>query len=491
MSRAARELVRKNPGLAPGLALVAVLAIWSHRDGGYAVVDWAPGAIFVLALALIVLLLAPGSFGRTVPLVVTTSFLAAFTLWSYLTIGWAEVQANAWTGANRTLLYLVVFVLMTARPWSSAGASVFLGAYAMGVWAVSMVAFGRAVDLTDVSLAFREGRLAVPISYSNASCALFISAALPALHLAARREVPAVLRGAFLAAAGTLVELVLLTQSRASLVILPVMAVLWVLIVPGRVRSVVALFTVTAVVGVSAPWHLDVYRAVLSETDAGSVLERSLVVVASSAIVLFALGTVWGWLDSRIEVSPRVTRVSGRALTGLTASVVVIAVAVAAASVSNPGARASAAWDHFRNEQYVSDAETPHLASGFGSGRWKIWTVAVDQFAESPVIGAGGDNFGVDYLRERQDQAQPLHPHSIELRTLSQTGIVGSLLLLGFLASAAWAVLSNARGATPYTLGLVGISGLVFCYWLDRLVLGDTGTRRAGIRVARVGHARP
>ena len=40
--------------------------------------------------------------------------LAAYTVLSFLSILWARVPADAWEGANRTLLYLAVFALFAA-----------------------------------------------------------------------------------------------------------------------------------------------------------------------------------------------------------------------------------------------------------------------------------------------------------------------------------------------------------------------------------------
>ena len=49
--------------------------------------------------------------------------LAGFALWSYLSITWADQNADAWDGANRTALYAIVFALFALWPLGSRGAA--------------------------------------------------------------------------------------------------------------------------------------------------------------------------------------------------------------------------------------------------------------------------------------------------------------------------------------------------------------------------------
>ena len=455
----------ESPALLPGLMLVAVLGIWSYRDGGYAVTDWGAGALFVVALVLVLWLVAPVSASDGRGPWVAAGLLAAFTGWSYLSIAWAEVPSEAWTGANRTLLYLGVFLLVIARPWRPAGAAVLLGSYSVAIGVVALVSFWRVVDDVDVAGSFTEGRLAAPIAYANATCALYVAAALPALYLASRREVPVVLRGVFLALVGVLAELALLTQSRASLVAVPVILVAYFILVPGRVRTALTLVLVSLVVVSVVPRLLEVYEILLSGGDAGAVLRDARAAVLRTAIVLLLLGTVAGLVDRRVRIPARLSTVSSRALLGLAAVAVAGVVVVGLLTVAHPVARAQAAWDNFRSEDYVTDPGTPHLTSGFGSSRYRLWLVAADQFTEHPIVGVGGDNFSVTYLRERDDQAQPRYPHSVILRTLAQTGLVGALLLGGFLVASCWALWPRLRHGAPFTRGVAAVSALVFGYW--------------------------
>jgi hypothetical protein len=51
------------------------------------------------------------------------------------------------------------------------------------------------------------------------------------------------------------------------------------------------------------------------------------------------------------------------------------------------------------------------------------------------------------------------------LRTLSQTGIVGTVLFVAFLVAAAWAIAPGLRRGTVFARGVVGIAATVFAYW--------------------------
>ena len=94
--------------------------------------------------------------------VLALAALAAFTVWSFLSITWADARGDAWDGANRTLLYLLVFALFAALPWKAAEASILLGAFALatavaGAWASARP--WRGATAASPSAAWRADRL--------------------------------------------------------------------------------------------------------------------------------------------------------------------------------------------------------------------------------------------------------------------------------------------------------------------------------------------
>ena len=163
--------------------------------------------------------------------------LAAFVLWSFASIAWAEVQSTAWNGANRALVYLLVYAVFSVVAWRADSAAIVLGLYAVGLAVAGAVILIDATGST-ATLSLLNGRLAEPTGYPNAVAALFIGGFWPAVHLASRREVPWYLRGFLLAAAGFLVQLALMPQSRAALLTIPFALIFYLLVTPNRIRAV-------------------------------------------------------------------------------------------------------------------------------------------------------------------------------------------------------------------------------------------------------------
>ena len=78
----------------------------------------------MLVLLAIALLAVPLRFAE-IPVAVKLALacLAAYTALSFLSILWAAAPAEAWEGANRTLLYLLVFALFSLWPRRGASAA--------------------------------------------------------------------------------------------------------------------------------------------------------------------------------------------------------------------------------------------------------------------------------------------------------------------------------------------------------------------------------
>ncbi len=121
----AHGVAARGPGDGPGAGAIALFVVWATSQAGYPLTHWAPGALIVLALLAIALLAVPLRSAE-IPLTVKLALacLAAYTALSFLSILWAAVPGDAWEGANRTLLYLMVFALFAL--WRARGASAAL-----------------------------------------------------------------------------------------------------------------------------------------------------------------------------------------------------------------------------------------------------------------------------------------------------------------------------------------------------------------------------
>jgi hypothetical protein len=460
--------LRAAPVAVPLLVAVALMVVGSQRDGGYAVTTWAPGALLLLALlALCRWSLPLRSSEVPRPVVVALSALAGFTAWSYLSIAWADDQGVAWEGANRTLLYLVVFALFALWRQRPETAALVLGAWtlALGVLAiVTAVRLGAAGAAREL---FLGDRFAHPSSYPNASAALWMMAAWPAVGLAAARRVPWALRGAFAGAAVACCDLALLTQSRGAMIATPIVLVLWFALLPERVRRMMAVLPVALAVGLAGPAMLRVGDRLdaSGHPDIAGALDAASRGVLLGVVVAGILVAAGAWVESRRPVSEETGRRVHRALgTAGIAGVVVIVIA-ALAVAGNPVDRARDAWHSFKGG-YAQHSSGPRLISGLGSNRYDFYRVGLGLFGDHPIAGIGADNFEQDYMLHGRSHETPRYPHSIEVRTLAQTGLIGAALLLVVFAAAAVAVARAARDPDPLGRAVVVAAAGVPLYWL-------------------------
>jgi tetratricopeptide (TPR) repeat protein len=455
-SRAATFLVAALP--------LGIFLLWGAVDGGYPPTLWYPGALALLGLLVLLLVAAPQLL-RTLPrpALAALGLFAGFTVWSVLSIAWADDRGEAWDAANRTLLYLAVFGVFLLWPWRARHGALLLGAYALGVAAIAAVTFASLLRAEDPYSFFIGGRYAEPVGYLNANCALFLSAFWPAAFLASRRETPWWLRGLFLASAGFLLEQAILPQSRGSLFVFPLAVALYLALVPGRVRSLLVLAPACVAAYLVREPLLDLYSAWRDQTLPGA-LDGVVEPILGSALVLFALGTVYGAVDRFAPLPSDVARL-GRWVVGIaTVLVAFVAVVVLLAIHGNPVTRAQEAWDEFTAGQQFEEGSS-YFGSSLGSNRYDFWRVAMGEFRASPLVGAGAGSFADAYLRERESLEEPLYPHSLPVMVLSQTGLVGALLFGGFLVAAlvaAW--LARSRGS-PLGSAVVSVAVVAFAYW--------------------------
>ena len=127
------DLSFRNPVLPAGALAVAIWLIWAAINGGFAPTQWGlVGAALAVLLAVATIASPPrvAIWGRG--RIVMLSALLAFVAWNYLSILWADVPADAWSGADKTLLYAAGFALFAMWPWTPKGVVAILGLFALG-----------------------------------------------------------------------------------------------------------------------------------------------------------------------------------------------------------------------------------------------------------------------------------------------------------------------------------------------------------------------
>jgi len=458
-----------SPVTLPMLVAVVVFVTWAATEAGLPLSHWYPGTLFLLGL------LAATAFvlsarGRDLPRATKVAgiFLLGFTAWSYASILWAEAQSDAWDGANRTLLYLVVFALFALWHQDEAGATVVLGTWVLGIAGMGLVNLLVVTAADDPGTAFIGDRLAEPAGYTNAAAATLMMAFFPALVLAGRRELLWWSRGIFAAAALLLADVALLSQSRGSIYAFPILVVLFFMFVPGRVRSFAVLLVVGGAVAATAPGVLDVGRRLRDGETAVVAMSGAARPIVLAALVVAALVTALARFDRIRRLPVPTERRLARAVGAVGVAGAALGVIVALAIAGNPVDLVRDGWRSFKQEdQPVMAANTSsRLGSGLGSNRYDFYRVALDNFADRPLVGKGGDNFERDYLVRGRSLETPRYPHSLELRTLSELGIVGALLLLGVVAGVFAGAVAAMRRGPPLGRAVAGGAAMVFAYWL-------------------------
>jgi tetratricopeptide (TPR) repeat protein len=467
-----REALRRSPVTVPALGAIALFVIWASSDAGYPVTHWAPGGLILLGLLAITLFTVPLRLGEVgVALRVAVACLALYTALSYLSILWAHVPGDAWEGANRTLLYLLVFSLFAL--WAQRGAT---AALLLCVWALAMIVLAAFVLLhvngaANPAHLFAEGRLKYPGDYENAAAATWCMAMWPALLLAASDRIPWALRGVLAGGTVLLGDLALLSQSRGSLYATVVMLILVFALIPGRVRTLVVLVPVAIGIGVGTPTLLHVGDRLTGGGDVRSALHAATAVSFAGAIAVGLIVAAGAALEHRTELGEEtVTRIS-RGIGAIAIAGLIALIAGGWVAAGNPVARVEHAWHTFKGGYQADNAKVNRLVSGLGSGRYDFYRVALNEFSAHPILGIGADNFAEQYLAHAREGETPHYPHSVEIRTLVQTGIIGTLLALvglaaALLAGGGAALSSAARRSDPLgaTVAAAALAG--FAYWV-------------------------
>jgi len=454
--------------IVPGLLIAALYAVLAGSEGGVAETDWYPATVFVIAL-LTVVVIGSGRALLALPrsVLLAIALFAAFVLLNYLSIGWADDRGVAWHAANMTLLYFATFALFAVWPWTARAAMIVLCAFGLAIAVVGWVVLSNAAGADDPTTYLIKQRFAEPIGYPNGNAGLFVLAAWPLVLLAARREMPWLLRGVALGAGGALVDLALLSQSRGSLLAGAIVLVGCLLLVPGRVRTLVALATVAGVTALSVPELLDVYEVAGDGGDVGAALSAVRDAVVLSFVALFGLGASAGLIERYADMPQRVAERIARVVAVVAVLVGVAGCAAAVAKIGNPVSYAQDRWEAFKHaEPLTTQTKGDRLTASLdGRSRDEFWSVALGELRSRPLGGMGAGNFAIAYARERRDFEEPEDPHSLPVRIVSQTGIVGGALFLGFLLAAGAAAWRVRRAPDPLRRAVAASALIAFAYF--------------------------
>ena len=425
---------------APALLIV----FFSFDSGGFfpdsvALGDIALAVMLVIRLGLSQRPLAAFGPRALVPLV----GFAGLAGWALLSQVWSHAPGRATIAFDRDLLYALTFALFASVGATRARLLWAVRGVALAMVAVSAVALISRVA-PDVLATSPDpdsgGRLAYPLTYSNALGVFCAIAAVLCLHLAAnddRRAVRALSAGALPVLGATL----LLTFSRGGLLTAVIGLVAYAVL--GRPRGLLSTLIATApttAIAIKAAYDATLLSTPIP-TSAAAVRQGHHVafVVLACAAAAVAVRALLLLVDRVLEGERSPIDRHRRALGGAAAAAAAGAVAVALAL----GAPAAVAhrWEQFVGQQAVpgSSLLRSRLTSTSNDGRIGFWTVAYDAFLAHPIDGTGADTYEILYYEHRQSTDVVLNGHSLYIETLGDLGVVGlafvALFVLGTLAA--------------------------------------------------------
>jgi O-antigen ligase len=387
-------------------------------------------AVVVLAAALVAVAfgrLPVPRIGRSgLPLIAAA---VALTLWIGVTMAWSIVGDRSWDAFNKAVAYcaflgLGVVLAAVGRRFGARLAASTLSLVISATLVYALVA--KAVPALDPE-GDRVARLREPVEYWNALALLADVAIVLGLWLGVERAHRGAIRvlGALLVYVATLA--LLLTLSRAGVVVAVGAVALWLAISRERVAGGLLLVAAAGPAILVGAWAFT--RPALTEdvaTRSDRIADGTVFGVATLVGAVVVASVVA--LALRRSLDPDVHRRVGRGLIAL-AAVVVIG-AGAAASVSAADALSSS-----RDcSEVVNDPS--RLGSLDPNLRLCWWEEALDVYSFHGPEGAGAGTFEVVRKRFRQDARNVVQPHSVPLQHLADGGVVGLGLFVALVLAA-------------------------------------------------------
>ncbi|HET8863309.1 MAG TPA: O-antigen ligase family protein [Solirubrobacterales bacterium] len=365
--------------------------------------------------------------------------LTAFVAWTALSLTWTESVEKTSADLARVATYLGVFVLaLFARDREGARRVVAaVGAGIVFVAAIALLsrlhsAWFPAADQTAQFLTSNRERLSYPLHYWNGLAAL-IAIGLPLVLQIATRARATLWRAAAAAALPAMALTAFMTLSRGGIAAAFLALAVFVALTPDRLSIVPTLLLsgLGSLVLIVAADHRDALQHGLMNASADRQGDELLLIVLAVCAIVGLLQAAIVLAASNRE-RPAWARVPRRTTLVALAAGALIVLAVAGAAGA-PG-RASDAWAEFK-EKGSPGTGTDRLGSVAGQNRYQLWSAAVKENASDPLTGTGSGTFEYWWARNADVPEIVRDTHSLYLQTLGELGIVGLVLLIGFLAA--------------------------------------------------------
>ena len=383
---------------------------------------------------------------------ITGGLLSGLGLLAALSIVWSLTPEQSFVEFNRIALYLGIFILAVLAGtrdnltrWAD---GVAIGVVAIGLLALAARIFPGVIPMPDLSgISGGQTRLAFPFGYWNALGAM-LAIGLPLLLRLAVAARSLVARGLAVGVIPVLGAALFLTGSRGGMgAALVGVAVVLVLTRPraGAIWAVVCAGAGSAVLVAALVSREAFVEANADAAALATAQGRSFGAFALGVCLLTGLAHAGGIAGARARgLSPPRLRLGPAAKLALgTLAIVAVAGAVAAA---DPGRVLEAFKQPGLDDAGGQGARG--LVIGGGTGRYQLWTAAVEEFRAHPVLGGGAGSYQLWWATNPQLPYFVRDAHSLFLETLGELGLVGLGLLLGALGFGVVTALRRLRGRT-------------------------------------------
>jgi hypothetical protein len=449
--------LRVDPGaIAAWLVPVVLILYLALNNGGYGVFERSD--VGIAAWCLVVIGTVVGAFpvaGGTRAGQATFALLAVVAAWTAASFAWTETDERTAFEVSRVAVYLGIFGLALSIQGRDRWRHLLHGV-TVAVAAVCVIAVWSRFEPTSFPervagdyLGPRiERRLAYPLNYSS-GLAVLAAIGVPLL-LAATASARTILAQALAAAAIPVVALALwLTVAALQIPVVAIGLLAFLILAPDRLPKLATLIAATAgaAILIGAVEQRDALDqaltspAALQEGDEMKVFV--LAVCTGVALIQAGIG-----LAVRYGRRPRWLVVSRRQATIATAATVAVAATIALAAGLQR--ELPDAWEHFKGRPTASrtGSRAAQILDYSSNRRYEFWQSAIDANATDPWTGIGPGAYEYWWAREGS-HAFIRDSHSLYMDTLAELGIVGLVLLGGFVAAVLMIGVARVPRAPP------------------------------------------
>ena len=452
-------------------ASMLVVLYYSFSAGGFFVVRRSYGELIVLYLLVMGLIFSLRTEGRLHRRgLAEIACFGGYVFWMLLSTIWSSSPADSIIEFNRGVLYLagfLIFYLFLARKewlgWLAALFVILVAIVAVDGLLLKVVpdimadyfdigdltqqivsTSGVSADTAQLQAiflkmdSFQTNRLSYPLTYWN-TMGLFMIMAMPiALRGAANRMLPLVIRCYYAAVQVLFAAVVYFTFSRGGYLLVVAIVTLYLLLSSHPLR-------VTLQAGLTGLWAaltIIISRQFLPAMVATqpSIDER----VSQGhklgwiILILLLLAVAAQVIVARLEGKIGITREAGRKVGLAIAGLAVVCVFGGFALITAPS---GGPFEWFQEQLSGAAAKTEAVETSeerlfsLQSERYDEYQVSLRTMADHPLGGTGAGTWGIAWLQHRPYEITVKDGHSWLFDTLAELGLVGTLLLTGFVAA--------------------------------------------------------